>query len=62
MGHGGLNKYLIEQFGLDMAKAGIDPDKLNRQELGDAIFSKLEEAYNAKEQQLGPDACAITNA
>ncbi len=52
----GLNKYLIEQFGLDMTKAGIDPDKLNRQELGDAIFGKLEEAYAAKEQQLGPDA------
>ena len=52
----GLNKFLIEQFGLDMTKAGIDADRLNRQELGDAIFSKLEEAYNAKEQQLGPDA------
>jgi preprotein translocase subunit SecA len=52
----GLNKYLMEQFGLDMAKAGIDPDKLNRQELGDAIFDKLEEAYGAKEKQLGPDA------
>jgi preprotein translocase subunit SecA len=52
----GLNKYLIEQFGLDMAKEGIDADKLNRQELGDAIFGKLEEAYAAKEKQLGPDA------
>jgi len=51
-----LNKYLIEQFGLDMQKDGIDPDKLNRQELGDAIFTKLEETYTSKETQLGPDA------
>ncbi|HET9791391.1 MAG TPA: preprotein translocase subunit SecA, partial [Candidatus Angelobacter sp.] len=51
-----LNKYLLEQFGLDMAKEGIDPNKLNRQELGDAIFTKLEEGYAAKEKQLGPDA------
>jgi preprotein translocase subunit SecA len=51
-----LHKYLLEQFGLDMAKEGIDPNKLNRQELGDAIFTKLEESYGAKEKQLGPDA------
>jgi preprotein translocase subunit SecA len=51
-----LHKYLLEQFGLDMAKEGVDPNKLNRQELGDAIFTKLEEGYSAKEKQLGPDA------
>jgi preprotein translocase subunit SecA len=51
-----LHKYLLEQFGLDMAKEGIDPNRLNRQELGDAIFTKLEEGYAAKEKQLGPDA------
>ena len=39
-----------------MQKDGIDPDKLNRQELGDAIFTKLEETYTSKETQLGPDA------
>ncbi len=52
----GLNKYLIEQFGLDMAKQGIDANQLNRQELGDQIFEKLKELYEAKEKQLGPDA------
>ena len=52
----GLRKYLLEGFGLDLAKAGVDPDQLNRQELGDAIFEKLQELYNAKEKQLGPDA------
>jgi preprotein translocase subunit SecA len=51
-----MHKYLLEQFGLDMAKEGIDPNKLNRQELGDSIFTKLEEGYAAKEKQLGPDA------
>jgi preprotein translocase subunit SecA len=51
-----LNKYLVEQFGLDMAKSGIDADQLNRQELGDAIFEKLKELYDAKEKQLGADA------
>jgi preprotein translocase subunit SecA len=52
----GLNKYLIEQFGLEMAKQGIDADQLNRQELGDAIFEKLKELYDAKEKQLGSEA------
>ncbi|HZI55730.1 MAG TPA: SEC-C metal-binding domain-containing protein, partial [Verrucomicrobiae bacterium] len=51
-----LNKYLVEQFGLDMSKAGIDADQLNRQELGDQIFEKLKELYEVKEKQLGPDA------
>jgi preprotein translocase subunit SecA len=51
-----LRKYLLETFGLDLAKAGVDPDQLNRQELGDAVFGKLQELYNAKEKQLGPEA------
>jgi preprotein translocase subunit SecA len=52
----GLNRFLIEQFGLDMSKNGIDAGQLNRQELGDAIFEKLKEQYEGKEKQLGPDA------
>jgi preprotein translocase subunit SecA len=52
----GLNKYLIEQLGLDMTKQGIDANQLNRQELGDAIFEKLKELYEAKEKQLGSEA------
>jgi preprotein translocase subunit SecA len=39
-----------------MNKAGVNADQLNRQELGDAIFDKLKEAYDQKEHQLGPDA------
>src|SRR5258708_17652703 len=52
----GLRKNLFDNFGLDLAKQGIDPDQLNRQELGDAIFEKLRESYDAKEVLLGADA------
>jgi preprotein translocase subunit SecA len=52
----GLRKFLFETFGLDLVKQSIDPDKLNRAELGDAIFEKLHQAYEAKEKQLGADA------
>jgi preprotein translocase subunit SecA len=51
-----LQKNLMDNFGLDAAKQGIDVDALNRQELGDAIFEQLKELYAAKEKQLGPDA------
>jgi preprotein translocase subunit SecA len=51
-----LEKYLLDNFGLEAAKQGIDVNALNRQELGDAIFEKLKELYAAKEKQLGPDA------
>ncbi|HET9182735.1 MAG TPA: preprotein translocase subunit SecA [Candidatus Angelobacter sp.] len=52
----GLRRYMLETFGLDLGKAGVDPDQLNRQELGDGIFEKLEEFYTAKEKQIGADA------
>jgi len=34
----------------------VKPEALNRQELGDAIFDKLKERYEAKEKLIGPDA------
>jgi preprotein translocase subunit SecA len=52
----GLNKFLAEQFGLDLEKQGVDAGQLNRQELGDQIFEKLKEIYDAKEKQIGADA------
>jgi preprotein translocase subunit SecA len=52
----GLQKVLVDNFGLDMEKQGIDAGHLNRQELGDAIFEKLQALYEAKEKQLGADA------
>ena len=41
---------------MDIAAEGIQPETLNRQELGDTIFDKLKERYEAKEQLIGPDA------
>ena len=51
----GLKKSLFENFGMDLAKRGIEAEKLNRQELGDAIFEKLREIYEEKEKQLSPE-------
>jgi preprotein translocase subunit SecA len=52
----GLRKFAMDNFGLDLEKQGVDPDHLNRQELGDAIFEKLRGLYDGKEKQLGADA------
>ncbi len=51
----GIKKALLENFALDLEQRGVEADKLNRQELGDAIFEKLREIYEGKEKQLGPD-------
>ena len=52
----GLKNEVFTKFGVDIEKEGVDADRLNRQELGDAIFDKLRERYDAKEQLIGPDA------
>jgi len=52
----GLKDAIFTRFGVDILAEGITPDKLNRQELGDAIFDKLKARYDAKEKQIGPDA------
>jgi len=52
----GLKNQVFTQFGVDSDAEGIDGTKLNRQELGDAIFEKLTQRYDAKEQLIGPDA------
>ncbi|HKD84252.1 MAG TPA: preprotein translocase subunit SecA [Terriglobales bacterium] len=52
----GLKNQIFTRFGVDITAEGIDPEKLNRQELGDAIFDKLKERYDAKEQLIGPEA------
>ncbi len=52
----GLKNEIFTKFGVDLEKEGIEADKLNRQELGDAIFEKLKERYDAKERLIGPDA------
>jgi preprotein translocase subunit SecA len=49
----GLEERLVGQFGLDLKTAGIKPEELARHELGDVIFEKLKQEYEAKEKILG---------
>jgi preprotein translocase subunit SecA len=51
----GLEDKLMGQFGLSLSTGGINPNELNRHELGDAIYERLKEEYEAKEKILGPD-------
>ncbi len=52
----GLKDAVFTRFGVDFLAEGVKADSLNRQELGDAIFDKLKERYDAKEKLIGPDA------
>jgi preprotein translocase subunit SecA len=52
----GLKDKLLGQFGIDILAEGIDPSQLSRHELGEAIFDKLKERYDIKEQIIGADA------
>ena len=52
----GLKDAIFTRFGVDILAEGVKPETLNRQELGDAIFDKLKERYDAKEKLIGPDA------
>ena len=51
-----LKDAIIARFGLDIYAEGIKPEQMNRQELGDAIFGKLKERYDAKEALIGAEA------
>jgi preprotein translocase subunit SecA len=52
----GLKDAIFTRFGVDFLAEGVKPDTLNRGELGDAIFEKLKQRYDAKEKLIGPDA------
>jgi preprotein translocase subunit SecA len=52
----GLKDAIFTRFGVDFLAEGVKPETLNRQDLGDAIFAKLKERYDAKEKLIGPDA------
>src|SRR6202158_966043 len=52
----GLKDAIFTRCGVDIVAEGIKPESLNRQELGDAIFAKLKERYDAKEKLIGPEA------
>ncbi|MFZ0732428.1 MAG: preprotein translocase subunit SecA [Candidatus Sulfotelmatobacter sp.] len=52
----GLKDAIFTRFGVDFLAEGVKPEEVNRQELGDAIFDKLKERYDAKEKLIGPQA------
>ena len=52
----GLKDAVFTRFGVDFLAEGVKAEELNRQELGDAIFEKLKERYDAKEKLIGPQA------
>src|SRR5690349_364417 len=52
----GLKDTIFTRFGVDILAEGLQPETMNRQELGDAIFDKLKERYESKEKLIGPDA------
>jgi preprotein translocase subunit SecA len=52
----GLKDAIFTRFGVDILAEGVKPETVNRQELGDAIFEKLKERYDAKEKLIGPEA------
>jgi preprotein translocase subunit SecA len=52
----GLKDAIFTRFGVDILAEGVKPEELARQQLGDAIFDKLKERYDAKEKLIGPEA------
>jgi preprotein translocase subunit SecA len=52
----GLKDAIFTRFGVDILAEGVQPETLNRQELGDAVFDKLKQRYDAKEKLIGGDA------
>ncbi|MBZ5722119.1 MAG: preprotein translocase subunit SecA [Acidobacteriia bacterium] len=52
----GMKDAIFTRFGVDILAEGVKPETLNRQELGDAVFGKLKQRYDAKEKLIGPDA------
>ncbi len=48
-----LAEKLVDHFGFNLGTSGIKPEELTRHELGEEIFGKLTEAYEAKEKILG---------
>ena len=52
----GLKDAVFTRFGVDFLAEGVKADALNREELGDAVFAKLKQRYDAKEKLIGPEA------
>jgi preprotein translocase subunit SecA len=48
-----LGEKLIDHFGWSLGASGLKPEELSRHELGEEIFARLTQAYEAKEKILG---------
>jgi preprotein translocase subunit SecA len=51
-----LKRDVLTKFGVDLSAENVKLDDLGRTEMGDAIFEKLKQRYNAKEALIGADA------
>jgi len=51
-----LKDAIFSRFGVDLQAEGVKLETLNRSEVGDAIFEKLKQRYDAKEHLIGADA------
>ena len=51
----GLEEKLVDQFGLSLTGSEIKPQEISRHELGEEIFEKLKQQYEAKEKILGAE-------
>ena len=49
----GLRKAMAQQFGLDLRHENISVEDLNREELQQAIFAKVKEKYERKDEKIG---------
>ena len=49
----GLMEKLVDHFGLNLTELDFKPHEMSRHELGEEIFEKLKEQYEAKEKILG---------
>ncbi len=52
----GLKIQMLDQFGLELDEAGINPEALDQQGLRDAIWEKLKSSYGEKETMVGAEA------
>jgi preprotein translocase subunit SecA len=51
----GLTEKLVDNFGLNLSGSDLKLEELSRHELGETIFEKLKEHYEAKEKILGAE-------
>jgi preprotein translocase subunit SecA len=47
---------VLTRFGVDLAAENVKLEEMERSEVGDKVFEKLRERYNAKENLIGADA------